>query len=361
MGPKAVLALVSFALSIATGLVLSRGNAPESAESAAASSTNKARPVQIGLSLDTLKEARWGRDRDAFQARAKELGAEVTVLSANSDDNRQVMDVTSLITRQVDVLVVVPHDGKAMAKAVSLAHAANIPVIAYDRLIQDSDVDLYVTFDNVRVGGLQATFLLDRFPARSTDKPLRLVRIYGSKTDNNAFMFKQGQDEALKSAIESGKVVVLHEDWAEDWKPENAKRIMNAALTKNGHTIDAVLASNDGTAGGAIQALLEEGLAGKVPVTGQDAELVACQRIVRGEQAMTIYKPVEQLARKATELAVSLARGRPLVARASTPNGKVDVPSVLADVITVTRDNLDATVIADNFHSRDAVYGKVTP
>jgi D-xylose transport system substrate-binding protein len=151
-------------------------------------------------------------------------------------------------------------------------------------------------------------------------------------------------------------VQVLHEDWADDWKPENAKRIMNAALTKHGRAIDAVLASNDGTAGGAIQALREEGVAGKVIVTGQDAELVACQRIVSGEQSMTIYKPVEQLARRATEVAIALAKGQPLIARAGTNNGQIEVPSIFHDVVTVTRENIEQTVVADGFHARDQIF-----
>jgi D-xylose transport system substrate-binding protein len=355
MSVKSVLVAASLALSIIIGLVLRRDSGAASVES-----TGKKR-IQIGLSLDTLKEARWGRDRDAFKKRAEELGADVVVLSANSDDNTQVKDVESLITSQVDLIVIVPHDGKAMAKAVNEAHAAGIPVIAYDRLISDSDPDLYVTFDNRRVGALQAQFILDKFKDRSKDKPIRLVRIYGSKTDHNAFMFKEGQDSGLEKAIASGVVQVVHEDWADDWKPENAKRIMNAALTKNGREIDAVLASNDGTAGGAIQALREEGIAGKVIVTGQDAELVACQRIVGGEQSMTIYKPVEQLARRATEVAIAMIKGKPVIASDATDNGKVKVPSIFHDVVTVTKENLEQTVIADGFHTHDEIYKSAPP
>ena len=355
MSVKSVLVAASLALSIIIGLVLRRDSGAANVEAPGH------KRIQIGLSLDTLKEARWGRDRDAFKKRAEELGADVVVLSANSDDNTQIKDVESLITTQVDVIVIVPHDGKAMAKAVSLAHAAGIPVIAYDRLIVDSDLDLYVTFDNRRVGALQSQFILERLKDRTKDKPIRLVRIYGSKTDHNAFMFKEGQDSALEKAIASGVVQVLHEDWADDWKPENAKRIMNAALTKYGREIDAVLASNDGTAGGAIQALREEGIAGKVIVTGQDAELVACQRIVGGEQSMTIYKPVEQLARRATEVAVAMVKGKPVIASDVTDNGKLKVPSIFHDVVTVTKDNLEQTVIADGFQSHDAIYKGSAP
>jgi D-xylose transport system substrate-binding protein len=153
---------------------------------------------------------------------------------------------------------------------------------------------------------------------------------------------------------------VVHEDWAQDWRPENAKRITNSAITKAGQ-FDAILASNDGTAGGAIQALTEEGLAGKVLVTGQDAELAACQRIVGGTQSMTIYKPLSRLANQAAEVAVKLAKRQPIIAKAELDNGKVQVPSVLLDVISVTRENLDETVIADGFHKREAIYQGAAP
>ncbi|MEI9952205.1 MAG: substrate-binding domain-containing protein [Pseudomonadota bacterium] len=353
MSFKSFLVVASLAVSVLIGLVIVRGSA---AQGGAAESASGPKVVKIGLSLDTLKEARWAKDRDAFLARAKELGAQVTVLSANSDDTRQIADVESLITSKMDVIVIVPHDGKAMAKGVEVAERAGIPVIAYDRIIVDSDLDLYMTFDNEHVGELQAKYILEKL--KGGPKPIKLVRIYGSKTDNNAALFKKGQDAALKDAIASGAVVVVHEDWADDWKPENAKRIMNAAITKHGHGIDAVLASNDGTAGGAIQALREEGIAGKVVVTGQDAELVAVQRIVGGEQSMSIYKPVQALAKRAAEVAVALATGKPVIAKAELDNGKRQVPTILLDVVTVTKDNVDSTVVKDGFHTREEIYGK---
>ena len=352
MSFKSFLVVASLAVSVLIGLVIVRG----SAHGDATGTASGPKIVKIGLSLDTLKEARWAKDRDAFLARAKELGAQVTVLSANSDDTRQIADVESLITSKMDVIVIVPHDGKAMAKGVEVAERAHIPVIAYDRIIADSDLDLYMTFDNEHVGELQAKYILEKL--KDQPKPIKLVRIYGSKTDNNAALFKKGQDAALKDAIASGAVLVVHEDWADDWKPENAKRIMNAAITKHGHGIDAVLASNDGTAGGAIQALREEGLAGKLIVTGQDAELVAVQRIVCGEQSMSIYKPVQALAKRAAEVAVALATGKPVVAKAELDNGKRQVPTILLDVVTVTKDNVDSTVVKDGFHTREEIYGK---
>ncbi len=341
--------VLSLILSILIGLSISLGKY-------ASANNEKKDELIIGLSMDTLKEARWQVDRDLFVAAAEALGVKVLVQSANSDDTRQIQDVQALLSNNVDVLVVVPHNGQAMAKAVNLAHEAGTPVIAYDRMITDCDLDLYISFDNVRVGEMQAQFLVDRLPQ---GRKARIVRIFGAKTDNNAFLFKQGQDNILKPYLERGRIEIIHEDWAENWKTENAKKITNAAITQHGATFEAILASNDGTAGGAIQALMEEGLAGKILVTGQDAELVACQRIAAGMQAMTIYKPIKHLATSAAKLAVDLAKRKPVIARNGLDNGKIEVPSVLLEVVTVTPENLQSTVIADEFHAFDDVYRNV--
>jgi D-xylose transport system substrate-binding protein len=313
---------------------------------ATAALASREKPV-IGLSLDTLKEERWQRDRDTFIAEAKKLGATVIFQSAHSDDTRQVRDVESLISRKVDVLVIVPHNGAAMTRAVKSANDAEIPVIAYDRLILNAHIDYYLTFDNVKVGEVQGGYAAARLPK---DRTARVVRIYGAPTDNNAKLFKQGQDNVLLPLIQSGRVQVVHEDWALDWKPENAKKIMNAAITKAGRNIDAVVVSNDGTAGGAIQALLEEGLAGKVLVTGQDADLAACQRILRGTQAMTVYKPLKNLASLAARVAVEVAQGKRPATTATLDNGAKQVPSIFEQVVSVDKENLMSTVVADGFH-----------
>ena len=345
MPARILLVVASLLLSLFIGITVARRGAD--------AGNPQQHQLTIGLSLDTLKEARWQADRDMFVKRAGELGAQVLVLAANGDDTVQISDVEKLITKRVDVLVIVPHDGKAMAKAVRMAHEAGIPVIAYDRIVRDSDLDLYVSFDNERVGALQAQYLVEHLP---TPGHGRIVRIYGAKTDNNAGQFKQGQDSVLQPLLARGDITVVHEDWADDWKPENAKRIVNAAITAHGAKFDAVLASNDGTAGGAIQALTEEGLAGKVLVTGQDADLVALQRIAGGTQAMTIYKPLRTLAQGAAELATQLAGHQVVIAKQTVDNGKRAVPSVLYDVITVTRANIQATVVRDGMASYDDVY-----
>jgi D-xylose transport system substrate-binding protein len=347
---RLALVVLSCVLSVVTGLVIARSG------KTATTVQGHARPV-IGLSLDTLKEERWQRDRDNFVKKAAELGADVKVQDANSDDVRQVSDVQTLITLGVDVIVIAPHNGDAMAKAVRLAHDAGIPVLAYDRLIRNCDLDLYMTFDNFRVGELQAQYLVDALAKIGPGKK-RIMRLYGAKTDNNAAVFKAGQDKVLRPLIESGAIEVVHEDWVDDWKPENAKKVANAGLNKAGHDFVAILASNDGTAGGAIQALLEEGLAGKVIVTGQDADLAACQRIVGGTQSMTIYKPLKNLAERAAEYAVKLAQHRPIIATGAYDNGQIQVPTVQLDVIAVTKDNLRETVVKDGFHPETEIFLK---
>ena len=191
---------------------------------------------------------------------------------------------------------------------------------------------------------------------RRTQKAHR--RIYGAPTDNNAKLFKEGQDRALKPYLESGQIEVVFEDWAEDWKPENAKKIAQAALSKAGAGgLDAVLASNDGTAGGAITALLEEKLAGKVLVTGQDADLEGCRRILRGEQTMTVYKPLRRLATEAAARAVDIAKMKPVISNAVSDNGQVKVPTLQLDIFAVDQGNMRETIVKDGFHTEEELYG----
>ncbi|HNI59474.1 MAG TPA: substrate-binding domain-containing protein [Pseudomonadota bacterium] len=343
-GQRLLLVTASLILSVLCGVSLSQKGRSEEAP--------QKKVPRIGLSFDTLKEERWQRDRTAFVTRAKELGAEVIDLAANSSDVQQMRDVESLLTSQVSVLVVVAHNGAAMSKAVRLAHAAGVPVIAYDRLIPEPQLDFYISFDAVAVGEKQARYLVDHLPTPGRGK---IVRLHGAKIDNNAHLVKEGQDRVLSPLLQSGAIEVVHEDWVDDWKPEHAKRIVNAAIAK-GLLFDAILAPNDGTAGGAVQALREDGRDGKVLITGQDAELSACQRIAAGSQTMTIYKPLKLLAGRAAEIAVAMAKGRPVVARGEIAVEKAQVPAIFVEVLAVTKDNLRETVVADGFHPKQAIF-----
>jgi D-xylose transport system substrate-binding protein len=309
--------------------------------------------IKIGLSLDTLKEERWQHDRDLFVAHAQELGAEVLVQAANSNDALQNSQAENLLAEGINVLVVVPHNGKSAATIVESAHKAGVPVIAYDRLINDCDLDLYVSFDNVKVGEMQADYLVKHQPKGN------YVLIGGAPTDHNALMFRDGQMKVLQPHVDSGDIKIVTNQWANDWLPVEALKITENALTKNNNKVDAILVSNDGTAGGAIQALGEQNLAGKVWVSGQDADLAGCQRIVNGTQSMTVYKPIKKLATKAADLAVALANKQPLTdPTTAVNNGKKDVPSILLEPIEVDKDNIDSTVIADGFQKKEDVYKK---
>jgi D-xylose transport system substrate-binding protein len=311
--------------------------------------------ITIGLSLDTLKEERWQRDRDTLKANIEKLGGELVVQAANSDDNLQNAQAENLLTQGVSVLVVVAHNGKSAATIVQSAHKMNVPVVAYDRLIMDSDVDIYLSFDNVKVGELQADYLVKRAPKGN------YVLIGGAPTDNNARLFREGQMNILKPFIDRGDIKIVADQWAKDWQPVEALKITENALTKNNNKVNAIVASNDGLAGAAIQSLGEQKLAGKVPVSGQDADLSACQRIAAGTQSMTVYKPLAALAAKAAEVAMKLAKKEPVTeATSKLNNGKIEVPSVLLAPVSVDKDNLDATVIADNYQKREDVYKGLT-
>ncbi|XEC93375.1 D-xylose ABC transporter substrate-binding protein [Paenibacillus tarimensis] len=333
------------------------GNGAENGNSGAGSNTQTNAgsgksdgKIKIGFSMDTLQEERWQKDRDLFKAAAEALGATVEVQSANSDDAKQIAQAENLISQGVDVLVVVPHNAEASAAIVEKAHEAGIKVLSYDRLIKNSDVDLYVSFDNEKVGEMQAKAITELVPKG------KYVYIGGSDTDNNAHLFKKGAFNILQPLIDKGDIQVVYDQWTKDWNPANALSNMENALTANNNQIDAVVAANDGTAGGVVQALASQGMAGKVPVSGQDAELAAAQRIVEGTQTMTVYKPIKNLAEQAAELAIKLANGEEISTDKVVNNGKIDVPSILLEPIAVNKDNIDDTIIKDGFHSKEDVY-----
>ena len=306
-------------------------------------------PLTIGLLLDELGTERWQRDRDLFVARVEELHAKVEVRTGDGDHAKQVEAARALLDAGVKALVVVAHDLEKAAEIVALAAERKVPVISYDRLIRDADVALYISFDNVKVGRMQADALLAAAPRGS------YVLLGGAPTDNNAKLVRQGQLEVLKPAIASGAVKIVAEPWVENWDPVRAKEAVNAALRKT-RNIAAIVASNDSMATGAAEALASANLAGKVALSGQDADLAACRRIVAGSQTMTVYKPLRSLARMAAGSAVSLAKGEAVDSLVKVNNGLKDVPARLLEPIAVDKSNIDVTVISDGYQTRDAVY-----
>ncbi|MEA9389584.1 D-xylose ABC transporter substrate-binding protein [Acerihabitans sp. TG2] len=311
-----------------------------------ASQPGMAKQIKIGMAVDDLRLERWQKDRDIFVDKAKSLGADVFVQSSNGNEETQMSQIENMINRGVDVLVIIPYNGKVLSNVIAEAKRAGIKVLAYDRLINNADIDFYISFDNEKVGQLQAQSLVDRVPEGN------YFLMGGSPVDNNAKMFRAGQMTVLQPLIDSGKIKVVGDQWANGWLPENALKIMENALTANNNKIDAVVASNDATAGGAIQALAAQGLAGKVAISGQDADLAAIKRIMKGTQTMTVYKPIKKLATDAAEIAVELAKGEKPKSNAMLNNGLKDVPSYLLTPISVDKSNIDSTVIADGFHKK---------
>ena len=286
-----------------------------------------AKEVKIGMAIDDLRLERWQKDRDIFVKKAESLGANVFVQSANGNEETQMSQIENMINRGVDVLVIIPYNGQVLSNVVKEAKQEGIKVLAYDRMINNADIDYYISFDNEKVGELQAQSL-------------------------NAKLFREGQMKVLKPYIDNGKIKVVGDQWADGWLPENALKIMENALTANNNKIDAVVASNDATAGGAIQALSAQGLAGKVAISGQDADLAGVKRIIAGTQTMTVYKPITELANTAAEIAVELGNGKQPKADATLNNGLKDVPARLLTPIEVNKENIDATVIKDGFHKK---------
>jgi D-xylose transport system substrate-binding protein len=309
--------------------------------------------VRIGFLMDTLKEERWQRDKDLFEAYAKAQGAEVTTLVSNGSDAEQQKQAENLLTKGVDVLVVVPHNAEAAASIVEAGKRAGKPVISYDRLIKDSDVDLYVSHQVVKIGEMQAQYLVERQPKGN------YVLIGGAPTDNNALLLREGQMKVLKPYVDRGDIKIVADPYAREWQPNEAMKHTENALTQNNNNVQAVVASNDGTAGGVVQALEAQGLAGKVLVSGQDADLAALQRIAEGKQTMTVYKPIKPLAESAVDAAIKLARGEKLTTTTTINNGKKEVPAILQEPISVGKDNIMGTVVKDGYLKMEDIYRNV--
>ena len=311
--------------------------------------------VKIGFLVDSLKVERWQTDVDTFQKRARALGAEVLVEDAEGDDDLQYRQARKLVSEGVKVLVIVPHDTNEAVRLVAAAKAANVLVISYDRLIRNADIDFFVGADSERIGELQAQSLVALAPKGN------YVLIAGSPTDSNAKLLRQGQLKVLKPFIDRGDIKLVGDVWTTDWRPQEAYVHTFEILEATQGNVTAVVASNDGTAGGAIQALQEHQLAGKVLVSGQDADLAAVIRILDGSQTCTIYKPLRTEAERAAEIAAKFARGERVEAADSIANGNRNVPAFFITPVVVTSKNMRETVIADGFQNLETIQKSLPP
>jgi D-xylose transport system substrate-binding protein len=312
----------------------------------------------IGVSWSNFQEERWKTDEAAMKAAIATAGDKYISADAQSSAQKQLTDIESLIAQGANALIVLAQDSSAIAPAVQKAVDEGIPVVGYDRLIENPNA-FYITFDNKEVGRMQARGVFAVKPQGN------YAFIKGSSTDPNADFLFAGQMEVLKAAIDAGKIKNVGEAYSDGWLPANAQKNMEQMLTKNNNKIDAVVASNDGTAGGAIAALAAQGMAGTVPVSGQDGDHAALNRVALGTQTVSVWKDARELGKKAAEIAALLADGKkmseiPGVVKFSGGPKKVEMNSLFLKPVPITRDNLDV-VIGAGWIKKDEVCQGVKP
>jgi D-xylose transport system substrate-binding protein len=327
--------------------------------------------VKVGLSFSDFATERWKNEEVLMRGLLENLGYEVLSAEANQDVKLQNDQIDNMVAQGAKALIVIAQDGDAAATAVDKAADAGVKVIAYDRLIKSSKIAAYLSFNNVEVGRQQALGVLkalgiegDSTGDWSKDKPVKLVKLGGSPTDNNAILFRQGQDEVLQPYIDSGVITVVADQWVENWDPANALTLMENILTAQSNAVDAVVASNDGTALGALQALKAQKLAGVVPISGQDATADGANSIVKGELTVSIFKDIRNLSPLAVELADKLLKGETVegleeYTMAELTNNKDAAGNVMAfflPVEQVNKDNIYDIVVKSGFQSYDDVY-----
>lgn len=306
--------------------------------------------IQIGFSIDSLVIERWQRDIDVFVSKVQELNGEVNVQNANGDLEQQVSQIEYFIEKEVDVIVVVAIDSDGLTEVLQKARGKNIKVVAYDRFVKNVPVDLYISFDNKKVGQLMAENIIDNIGRTG-----EIIMISGPMTDNNVQLIMEGFQKVIKQT----KVIIKHITYADNWLSETGFNVTSDYLA-TGAIPNAIMCGNDSIAGQAIKALSENRKAGKVYVVGQDADIEACQRIVEGTQAMTVYKPVERLAQRAAELAIMLAQNKDINIVQTIEDEGQTVPYECLEPIAVTKKNMREIIIG-KFHQEDEVYLNVAP
>jgi len=309
-------------------------------------------PIKIGFSIatDTFIIERWNKDIKIFSETARKLGAEVMMQLSAGGTQAQIDQIEYLMKNDIDILVVLAHDTDLLAGVVKSVNDQKIPVIAYDRLIQGVPITAFISFDNQEVGRLFGKALTAEVPEG------KYLIVNGSVKDNNSFEVNTGLHEIIDPLIDDGKIELVEEIWLQEWSSDEAREKILEVLDRT-TDIDAISAGNDQLANAAIRLLAERRLAGKVAVVGQDADLLSCQRVVEGLQLMTVYKPIEKLASRAAELAVSIVNGTlPAPDRYIENNSGTPVPYYLEVPIAVYPENMDKTVVKDGFHSAADVY-----
>jgi D-xylose transport system substrate-binding protein len=321
----------------------------------------KKKQITIGLSFSDFATERWSDEDKMMKKLGNKAGAKVISQVANNDAKLQNDQIENMVLQKANVIIIIAEDSVAAAIAVEKAAEAGVPCIAYDRLIKTDKLACYISFDNVEVGRQQANGV-----TKVVDKG-RFVLLGGSPTDNNATLFRNGQMEILQPLIDKGQIKVVADQWVDNWDPANALKIMENILTAQGNKIDAVVASNDGTALGALQAMKAQGLAGKVPISGQDATAAGCKSIVEGELTMTVFKDTRKLTPLAIDIAMKLAKGQKvsglknftLTELTLDKSLKGSVPCSFLKVIQVDKNNVYKEVVKSGFQEWEEVYKDV--
>lgn len=311
------------------------------------SCAGKDQQVKIGYLIPNSTMGRYIKEKAYIQEKAGELGIEVITMSAENDDKVQIQQANELIEKGVKVLVVNCVNLNTAAGIVRNAHDKGVKVIAYDRMIQNCDLDYYLSFDNVKVGRLMAETVVKIKPEGN------YFLMCGDRTDQNAVLVKKGQLDVIQPYVDSKKIKVVYDVNIEDWSEENAAHEFTKFLDLSQQVPDVVLSSCDAMAIGVIKVLQQRDLAGKVLITGQDADLQTCKYILAGYQTMTVYKSLKTMAYSAAELAKKIALNQPIDTKlSSVSNGFKEVPSILLDPVAVDKNNLSSTVVADGMYQQ---------
>jgi D-xylose transport system substrate-binding protein len=305
----------------------------------------------VGVSWSNFQEERWKTDEKAVKDQLAKMGASYVSADAGGSPEKQLADIDGLIAKGAKALIILAMDKDAIVPALAKARSRNIPVVAYDRLIEQPGV-FYITFDNREVGRMQARAVFAAKPKGN------YVMIKGSPTDPNADFLRAGQQDVLADAIKKGDVKIVGEEYTEGWKPEVAQKTMEQILTRNGGKVDAVVASNDGTAGGVVAALSGRGLKG-VPVSGQDGDHAALNRVALGSQTVSVWKDARDLGREAAKAAVTLAAGKKVDGAITWADGEKKVPmqAIFLKAVPITRDNLDVVLKAEHITKAELCRG----
>ena len=362
------ISIVVFTLLIIAGIIAGCASPQAPAQSTTAPDTSSAK-VKIGLSFSDFATERWKREADQMTQLLQDKGYDVVVQEANHDVKLQNDQIDNMVAQGVKGLIVIAEDGDAAVTSVDKAADAGVVVLAYDRLIKTSKIAAYLSFNNVEVGRQEALGVMTALglPGSTTwtkDNPAKVVMSGGSPTDNNAILVRQGQMEVVQPYIDQGVITIVADQWVDNWDAATAEKMMENILTAQQNQIDAVVASNDGTALGELQAMKAQGLAGKVPISGQDATADGCNSIVKGEQTVSVYKDTRLLAPKAVDLVDALLNGQTVsdlqqFTLAELTNDDTKTGNIMAaflPVQQVTKDNVYDLIVKSGFQPYDDVY-----